>query len=145
MVIDASALFAILADEWEAPLFEELIEADPVRLLSAASLLEAAIVVEARYGPAGGRELDLLLHAAQVDVVAVHREHAELARGAWRRFGKGNHPAGLDYGHCFAYALAKVSGEPLLYKGEDFGRTDVRPALEPPLSSEVHEPESFDR
>ena len=140
MILDTSALFAILADEWEAPFFEELIEADPVRLLSAGSLLETAIVVEARYGEAGGRELDLLLHAAQIEVVAVNREQAERARRAWRRFGKGNHPAGLNYGDCFAYALAKHTGEPLLYKGDDFGKTDVRPALTPPPSSEVHEP-----
>jgi ribonuclease VapC len=140
VILDTSALFAILADEWEAPFFEELIEADPVRLLSAGSLLETAIVVEARYGEAGARELDLLLHAAQVDVVAVNREQSEIARGAWRRFGKGNHPAGLNYGDCFAYALAKHTGEPLLFKGDDFGKTDVRPALTPPPSSEVHEP-----
>lgn len=140
MVLDTSALFAILADELEAPFFEELIEADPVRLLSAGSLLETAIVVEARFGEAGARELDLLLHAAQVDVVAVNREQAEIARGAWRRFGKGNHPAGLNYGDCFAYALARHTGEPLLYKGDDFAKTDVRPALVPPPSFEVHEP-----
>ena len=140
MILDTSALVAILTDEWEAPLFEELIESDPVRLLSAASLLETSIVVEARFGPAGGRELDLLLHAAQIEVVAVDREQAERARRAWRRFGKGNHPAGLNYGDCFAYALAELAGEPLLYKGDDFARTDARPALTPPPSSEVHEP-----
>jgi ribonuclease VapC len=140
MVIDTSVVVAILTDEWEAPLFEEALEADPVRLMSAASLLEAALVVEARLGEAGGRELDLLLHAASVDVVAVTREQAELGRRAWRRYGKGRHPAALNYGDCFAYALAKLTGEPLLFKGEDFARTDVRPAFTPPLSSEVHEP-----
>jgi ribonuclease VapC len=140
MVIDTSVVVALLTDEWEAPLFEGALEADPVRLMSAASLLEAALVVEARLGEAGGRELDLLLHAASVDVVAVTREQAELGRRAWRRYGKGRHPAALNYGDCFAYALAKLTGEPLLFKGEDFARTDVRPAFTPPLSSEVHEP-----
>lgn len=140
MILDTSALIAILCDEWEAPLFEEAIEADPVRLLSAASLLEAAIVIEARFGPPGGRELDLLLHAADVEVVAVNREQAEVARDAWRRFGKGRSPAALNYGDCFAYALSKVTGEPLLFKGEDFPRTDARPALAAPPNPEVHEP-----
>lgn len=140
MVIDTSGLMAILFDEVDAPFFEEAIEADPVRLVSAGTLLEAAIVVEARYGPAGGRELDLLLHAAAVDVVPVDREQAELARQAWRRFGKGNHRSALNYGDCFAYALSKRSGEPLLAKGDDFPRTDVRLALSAPASAEVHEP-----
>lgn len=139
MVIDTSALMAILFDEDDAPFYERAIEEDPVRLLSAGSLLEAAIVVEARFGAAGGRELDLLLHAAAVDVVPVDREQAELGRRAWRRFGKGNHPAGLNYGDCFAYALAARSGEPLLAKGDDFPRTDLRLALRPPASSEIHE------
>jgi ribonuclease VapC len=140
MVIDTSAVMAILFDEADAPFFEEAIEADPVRLMSAGTLVEAAIVVEARLGPAGGRELDLLLHAAAVDIVPVDREQAELGRQAWRRFGKGNHRAALNYGDCFAYALAKRSGEPLLAKGDDFPRTDVTLALRAPASSEIHEP-----
>jgi ribonuclease VapC len=140
MVLDTSVLVAILSDEWEAPFFEDMIALDPTRLRSAASLLEAAIVIEARFGEAGGRELDLLLHAGRVDVVAVDREQAELARRAWRRFGKGNHPAALNYGDCFPYALSKLSGEPLLFKGDDFGKTDVQAAVEPAQSSEIHEP-----
>ena len=140
MVIDTSAVIAILCDEWEAPLFEEAIEADPVRLLSAASLLEAALVIEARFGEAGARELDLLLHAAAVEVVAVNREQAELGRLAWRRYGKGRHPAALNYGDCFAYGLSMLTGEPLLFKGDDFPQTDVRPALPSPPSPQVHEP-----
>jgi ribonuclease VapC len=108
--------------------------------MSAGTLVEAAIVVEARLGHAGGRELDLLLHAAAVDIVPVDREQAELGRQAWRRFGKGNHRAALNYGDCFAYALAKRSGEPLLSKGDDFPRTDVTLALRAPASSEIHEP-----
>ncbi|WP_028934897.1 type II toxin-antitoxin system VapC family toxin [Pseudonocardia spinosispora] len=127
MVIDTSAMVAMLSDEPEASTFEEAIEADPVRLMSTATFLETAIVVESRYGEAGGRELDLWLHRADVQLVAVDGDQAEAARVAYRRFGKGRHPAGLNYGDCFTYALTQVSGEPLLYKGEDFSHTDVRP------------------
>ncbi|MBI1778124.1 MAG: type II toxin-antitoxin system VapC family toxin [Proteobacteria bacterium] len=125
MVIDTSALIAILGDEPERRRFNELIEADPRRLVSAATVLEAAIVLEARGGELAGRELDLFLHRARVEVVAVDVEQVEIARSAQRRFGRGRHAAGLNYGDCFAYALAKASGEPLLYKGDDFTRTDV--------------------
>lgn len=126
MVIDTSALVAILLSEPEQPRFAELIANAGVRLISAATELETSMVIEARRGPAGGRELDLLLHRARVTVVEVTAEQAELAREAWRRFGKGRHPAGLNYGDCFSYALAQVSGEPLLCKGEDFVKTDIR-------------------
>lgn len=125
MVLDTSALLAILGDEPEAPRFEAAIERDRVRLVSAATLLEAAIVVESRWGPAGGRELDLLIHKAGVEVVPVDAEQVEVARQAYRDFGRGHHPAWLNYGDCFTYALARVSGEPLLFKGDDCGRTDV--------------------
>ena len=81
--------------------------------------------MEARLGEAGGRELDLLVHKAQMEVVAVTVEQLEMARHAFRTYGKGRHPAGLNYGDCFAYALSKTSGEPLLFKGNDFSRTDV--------------------
>jgi ribonuclease VapC len=128
MVLDTSALLVILLDEPESPAFRKAIEEDCVRLLSAASLLEAALVVESRFGDAGGRELDLLLHKAEVQVVAVDRDQAELGREAYRRFGKGRHPAGLNFGDCFSYALSMVSGEPLLSKGCDFSLTDVTPA-----------------
>ena len=126
MVIDTSAIVAILFDEPERRRFNELIEADGIRLISAATFLEAALVVESRRGEAAGRELDLLMHRAQVSVVPVDVEQAEVARVAWRRYGKGRHAAGLNYGDCFSYALAKVSGEPLLAKGDDFVRTDVK-------------------
>ena len=95
----------------------------PVGLVSTASYLEGAI--EARFGDPGGRELDLWLHRAGVDLVAFDADQAELARSAYRRYGKGRHPAGLNYGDFFAYALAKVSGEPPLFKGDDFGHTDI--------------------
>ncbi len=125
MVIDTSALVAVLTDEPERRLINEAIEADPKRLMSAATLLECALVIESRLGEHGGRELDLLLHRASVQIVAVDLDQAELARRAWRRFGHGRHPAGLNYGDCFSYALAVASGEPLLFKGDDFGRTDL--------------------
>ena len=125
MVLDTSALLAILFLEPEAERFAALIEADPRRLLSAASMLETAIVVEARKGPSAGRELDLLLHRARIDLVGFEESQLELARDAWRRFGKGNHRANLNFGDCFAYALSKSSGEPLLFKGDDFAKTDV--------------------
>ena len=125
MVIETSALVSMLTDEPEAQRFEAAVGADPVRLMSTASYLEAAIVIEQRFGEPGGRELDLWLHRAGVDLVGVDADQAEVARSAYRRFGKGRDPAGLNYGDCFAYALAKVSGEPLLVKGGDFVHTDI--------------------
>ena len=125
MVIDTSAVVAMLTDEPGADRYEAAIEADPVRLMSTATYLETSIVIESRYGEPGGRELDLWLHRAAVDLVAVHPEHAHLARVGYRKYGKGRHRAGLNYGDCFTYALAKVSGEPLLCKGDDFASTDV--------------------
>jgi ribonuclease VapC len=125
MVIDTSALVAMLADESDAELLEASVEADPVRTMSTASYVEAAIVVESRFGEAGGRELDLWLHRAAVNLVAVDADQADVARVAYRRYGKGRHRAGLNYGDCFAYALAKISGQPLLFTGDDFGHTDI--------------------
>lgn len=125
MVIDTSALVAMLTDEPGAPDFEAAVEFDPVRLMSTASYLEAAIVIETRFGESGGRELDLWLHRAGVNLVAVDADQADAARAAYRRFGKGRHRAGLNYGDCFAYALAKTSGQPLLFKGDDFAHTDI--------------------
>lgn len=125
MVIDTSAILAIAFDEPEASDFEGKIVADPVRLISAATVLEAAIVIEARLGEAAGRELDLWFHKADVEIVAVDARQAEIARRAWRQYGKGRHPAGLDYGDCFSYALAAIRREPLLFKGEDFSKTDI--------------------
>ena len=101
------------------------IEAGSPRLLSAANLLEASIVVESRKGDAGGRELDLLVYRSSIEIVPVDQQQIELARAAWRRFGKGRHAAALNYGDCFAYALAKHRRVPLLFCGADFARTDV--------------------
>ena len=125
MVLDSSAIAAILSDEPEAPAFEVAIERASVRLLSAASLVELSIVVELRLGEPGERELDLLLYKAGIEIVPLTREQAEIARRAFRRFGKGRHPAALNFGDCFSYALSKTAGEPLLFKGDDFSRTDV--------------------
>ena len=125
MVLDTSAVLALLFNEPEAESIEVAIDEDPVRLMSAASVLEAAIVVEARLGAAGGREFDLLLHKVGIDIVPVTSEQLEVGRAAWRQFGRGHHEASLNFGDCFAYALAAVSGEPLLFKRDDFARTDV--------------------
>lgn len=125
MVIDSSVLIAILANEPDAELFEDAIDADPVRLISAASVLEVAIVVGARYGDPGGRELDLLLYKAGIQIVPVTLEQAEAGRHAFRKFGKGRHPAALNFGDCFSYALAMTSGEPLLYKEGGFSPAGV--------------------
>jgi ribonuclease VapC len=129
MVLDTSALLAILMNEPEIDAFSAAIEADPRRLISAATVVETGIVVERRFGDPGGRELDLLLHRAGCEIVPVDAEQAEIARAAFRRFGKGRHPAGLNFGDCFAYSLAVVRGEPLLFKGNDFAQTDVARVL----------------
>jgi ribonuclease VapC len=129
MVIDTSALLALLLDEPEAEAYRAVLEGDGSRLVSAATLLETAIVIEARKGEAGGRELDLFIHKAGIAVVAVDAEHVAEARRAYRRFGRGRHAAGLNFGDVFAYALARASGEALLFKGDDFTRTDVSRAI----------------
>src|ERR1700738_5187885 len=129
MVIDTTALVAMLSDEPEAQRFETAVEAAHVRLMSTASYLETAIVIETRFGEPGGRELDLWLHRAAVELVGVDSGQADAARVAYRIYGKGRHRAGLNYGDCFSYALAKVSGQPLLFKGDDFARTDIRGGL----------------
>ena len=125
MVLDTSALLAILMAAPEAEGFAVAIEQDPIRLVSAGSMLETAIVAESRWRDAGGRELDLLLFKTGITVIPVDAEQVEIARQAFRLFGKGRHPAGLNFGDCFAYALSRVSGQPLLFKGDDFAQTDV--------------------
>ncbi len=125
MVIDTSALVAILSLEPEAARLAQAIEADPTRLISAATLLEAGIVMEARLGAAGGKELDLLVAKAGVVVEPLTADQASIAREAWRRFGKGRHAAALNFGDCCSYALARATGEPLLFKGTDFTNTDI--------------------
>lgn len=128
MVIDSSAVLAILQDEPERSAFNALIAAADTRLLSAASLVELSIVLEARFGADGQGDLDLFVSTAEIEIVAVDRDQAELARGAFSRYGKGRHRAGLNFGDCFAYALAKRAGAPLLFKGNDFTHTDLQQA-----------------
>jgi len=125
MVIDSSALLAILLGEPEAEAFARAIASDTKRLVSAVSALEAAIVIHAWKGPAGTRELDLLLHAAGLIVVSFDADQTLLARAAYAKFGKGRHAAALNLGDCCSYALARSSNEPLLYKGNDFSQTDA--------------------
>ena len=125
MVIDTSALLALLFNEPEAEDFRTALELDQTRLVSAATLLEAAIVIEARKGEAAGRELDRFIDRAAIAVVTVDAEQVEEARRAWRRFGRGRHEAALNYGDLFAYALSRTTGEAVLFKRDDFRRTDV--------------------
>ncbi len=125
MVIDTSALLAILQDEPERRAFNEAIESADARALSVANFVEASIVIEVRYGAEGVRDLDLFLERASIELVDVTVAHGHAARRAYARYGKGRHPAGLNFGDCFAYALAVDRSEPLLFKGTDFGKTDV--------------------
>jgi len=126
MVIDSSAIVAILLVEADRERFTNLILEAETRAISAANVLESGIVLESRRGEAAGHEFDLFLNQAGVDIVPVDAEQIEIARMAWRRYGKGRHPAALNFGDCFAYALAKVLDEPLLSKGTDFARTDIQ-------------------
>lgn len=130
MVIDTSVLVAIFLREPERELFRSAINNDPVRLLSAANLVETGIVLESRKGEAIGRELDLFLQELEIEIVAVESKQAHVARHAFRKYGKGRHAAGLNFGDCFAYALSATSGEPLLAKGQDFTLTDI-PMIQP--------------
>jgi ribonuclease VapC len=130
MIIDSSALIAILRDETEAPTFVEAIAAAPDRRISAANFVEAAIVIDGGRDPIASRRFDDLLREAQIVVEPVTESQARIAREAYRDFGRGSgHPAQLNFGDCFAYALAKATGEPLLFKGNDFPHTDIAPVL----------------
>lgn len=125
MILDTSAVLAILCDEPERRRFNELIEAAARVRISAATLVEASIVVECRFKAEGLRALDRFLELASVGIEALDRTQALAARDAFSRYGKGRHAARLNLGDCFSYALAHVFGEPLLFKGEDFVHTDV--------------------
>ena len=128
MIVDTSAVLAILFDEPDADRYARAIAEAPRCRMSVAGYLEAAIVLESRAGPDAAHELDRLIERAAIELAPVTSGHAQAARRAWRRFGKGNHPAGLNFGDCFAYALADAAGEPLLFKGGDFARTDIEAA-----------------
>lgn len=128
MVIDASALLAILLGEPGHESLNERIVNASRRLISAATVVEAGIVLLSRQSAANERFLDVFLQSAGIETIPVDGAQAQVARGAFRRFGKGRHPAGLNFGDCFAYALAAATGEPLLYKGDDFAKTDIAAA-----------------
>ncbi len=125
MVIDSSAFLAILLGEPEASAFRMALGADATRLTSSASVLETAMVMLSRFGEPGAAELQAFLRVADVQSASFGPEHLGIAIEAFRRFGKGRHPAALNFGDCFSYALAKTAGEPLLFKGDDFSRTDI--------------------
>lgn len=129
MVIDSSAVLAILQDEPERRSFNALIVAAKSCSLSAATLVELSIVLQARFGAEAHADLELFLRTAQVKIVSFNREQAELAREAFARYGKGRHHAGLNLADCFYYALASFLDEPLLFKGDDFIHTNLRSAL----------------
>ena len=129
MVLDTSALVALLGMEPEAERIARAIEADTTRLLSAATLVETTLVIETRYGPAGSTHLDLLLAKAGIRIEPVTSQQADVAREAWRHYGKGRHAASLNYGDCFSYALSRVTGESLLFKGRGFQQTDITPLV----------------
>jgi ribonuclease VapC len=130
VIIDSSALLAIVREEPEVRQFVSLIYDAPVCRVSAGTLLETMIVADARSDAVGRRRLDEFLAAAKIMVEPVTEEQARIGREAYRDFGKGSgHPAQLNFGDCFAYALAKQAGEPLLFKGRDFSFTDVRSAI----------------
>lgn len=129
MVVDTSALLAIFLLEPEAERFAEAIRSDPVSLLSAVNFVEASVVLDARIGGDSHEELDAFLSGAGIEIEPVSTMQARIAREAYRAYGKGNHAAGLNFGDCFSYALARATEQPLLFKGEDFARTDITPAL----------------
>lgn len=129
MILDTSAIIAILWDEPERSAFNDAISRAGTRQMSAATFVEASIVIEASRGYEGLRDFDLFIAAAGVELTPVDAEQAQVAREAFRKYGKGRDPAGLNYGDCFSYALAKVTGLPLLFKGGDFSRTDIQPAV----------------
>jgi ribonuclease VapC len=130
MVIDSSALIAILEGEPESRLFRDLIIRDEMRLVSAATMVETSIVALGRRGEAGLERLQAFIETADIDSVAFRTDQIQLALDAFRRYGKGRHRAALNFGDCFSYALAKATGEPLLFKGDDFGHTDISPAAQ---------------
>lgn len=132
MIVDTSALIAILRAEPEAKGLAGVLASDPVRRISAANYLEAAIVIDGGRDPVASRRFDEFIAVARMEIMPVTPRQAEIARAAYRDFGKGSgHPAGLNFGDCFAYALAKDTAGALLFKGEDFVHTDIQPACLP--------------
>ena len=129
MILDTSSLAAIFFDEPEAAKYTQIIHDADHCLISAGNFLELSIVLEGQMGTNAIRQCDLFFRRADIVIEPFTSEHAYLARQAFHDFGKGRHPAGLNFGDCFAYALSKQTGEPLLFKGNDFGKTDITPAI----------------
>jgi ribonuclease VapC len=129
MILDSSPLVAILTGEPDAELYIQAISRAPQCRISAGNFIELSIVVESQFPVEVLRQCDALFRRVRIVIEPVTVEHAHLARQAFHDFGKGRHPAGLNFGDCFAYALAKHTGEPLLFKGSDFSQTDVVSAL----------------
>lgn len=129
MIVDTSAVIAILFAERDAKTYAQAIANAGSCRMSAATLVEASIVIDAQTKYAGSRQLDAFIRRAGIAIEPVTVEHAHIARQAYADFGKGRHPAALNYGDCFSYALAKATGEPLLFKGADFRRTDIAAAV----------------
>lgn len=129
MILDSSAVLAVVFGEPELEAFARAIIAAPVCRISAASLFETSIIAESRAGHLAVRQCDSFFRNSRVSIEPVTEDHALIARQAYSDFGKGRHPAGLNFGDCFSYALAKSTGEPLLFKGDDFRQTDIQPAL----------------
>lgn len=125
MIVDTSAIIAVLFDEKDAATYASAIAQAETCRMSAATFVEVSIVVEAQTKSSGSRQLDAFIRRAGITIEPVTEEHAHLARQAFTDFGKGRQPAGLNYGDCFSYALAKATGEPLLFKGKDFAKTDL--------------------
>jgi ribonuclease VapC len=128
MILDASAIVAILRKETDAPAMAQAVAGAIERRTSAVTYVEAAIVIDSSRDPVSSRRLDDFFREAEIVIEPVTVEQAEIAREAYRDFGKGRHRAGLNFGDCFAYALAKTTGEALLFKGDDFCHTDIEPA-----------------
>ena len=128
MIVDSSAVIAILRDEKEAPAMAQAMDRAKTCRVSAVSYVEAAIVIDGGRSPVASRRFDDFMRESQITVETVTLQQAQIAREAYRDFGKGRHRAGLNFGDCFAYALAKVTGDPLLFKGDDFRHTDIEHA-----------------
>jgi ribonuclease VapC len=127
VIVDTSAIFAILNEEPEAAAFIQLIHDADLCRMSVVSTIELFIIVERNFGAERNRDADALIRGARIGIEPVTLDHGLLARQAFLDYGKGRHKAGLNFGDCFAYALAKATNEPLLFKGNDFSQTDITP------------------
>ena len=129
MIVDASAILAVLLDEPEKAKYRDILLMTPTLSMSPVNYLEAAVRADDRRHPGKGPALDVLLESFGIAIEAITSEQARTARQAYKTYGKGNHPARLNLGDCFAYALSKARREPLLFKGDDFRLTDVEAAI----------------